>query len=167
MQISMYRASLPVFVHMLRNLRGILQKGAAHAEEKGFDPGVLVNCRLYPDMLPLSRQVQIATDVVKGFAARVADQSPPKYDDNESTFDELAERVGKTILFLESFEPGQIDGTEEKEVLLPLRSGDITLTGLDYLNHFVVPNFYFHVTTAYALLRHNGVELGKKDFMGR
>lgn len=167
MRISMYRASLPVFVHMLRNLREILQKGAAHAEDRGVDPGVLVNCRLYPDMFPLSRQVQIATDVVKGFAARVAGQSPPKYDDDESTFDELVERVDKTILFLESFEPGQIDGTEEKEVRLLLRSGDVTLTGLDYLNHFVVPNFYFHVTIAYALLRHNGVELGKKDFMGR
>lgn len=166
MRISMYRTSLPVFVHMLRNLREILKKGAAHAEDRGVDPGVLVNCRLYPDMFPLSRQVQIATDVVKGFAARVAGQSPPKYDDDESTFDELVERVDKTILFLESFEPGQIDGTEEKEVRLLLRSGDVTLTGLDYLNHFVMPNFYFHVTTAYALLRHNGVELGKKDFMG-
>lgn len=167
MRISMYQASLPVFVHMLRNLREILRKGAAHAEEKGIDPGVLLDCRLYPDMLPLSRQVQIATDVVKGFAARVAGQSPPKYEDNESTFDELVERINKTILFLESFEPGKIDGTEENEVLLPLRSGDVRLTGLDYLNHFVVPNFYFHVTIAYALLRHNGVELGKKDFMGR
>jgi len=166
MQMSMYQASLPVFIHMLGNLREILGKGAAHAEEKGIDPGVLLNCRLYPDMFPLSRQVQIATDVVKGFAARVADQSPPKYEDNEATFDELAERVGKTIVFLESFEPGQIDGTEEKQVLLPLRSGEVTLKGLDYLNHFVMPNFYFHVTTAYALLRHNGVELGKKDFIG-
>ena len=166
MQMSMYQASLPVFIHMLRNLREILGKGAAYAEEKGIDSAVLVNCRLYPDMFPLCRQVQIATDVVKGFAARISGQTPPKYEDNESNFDELAARVGKTIAFLESFKPEQIDGTEDKEITLPLRSGDLDLKGLDYLNRFVTPNFYFHVTTTYALLRHNGVELGKKDFIG-
>ena len=166
MQMSMYQASLPVFIHMLRNLRDILGKGAAYAEEKGIDPAVLVNCRLYPDMFPLARQVQIATDVVKGFAARLADQDPPKYADDESSLDELVARIGKTIVFLESFKPEQIDGTEDKEATLHLRSGDITLKGLDYLNRFVMPNFYFHVTTTYALLRHNGVGLGKKDFIG-
>lgn len=166
MQMSMYQASLPVFIHMLRNLREILQKGAAHASEKGIDPAVLVGCRLYPDMFPLSRQVQIATDVVKGFAARIAGQTPPKYEDDEATFDELIARVSKTIGFLETFEAEQVDGTEDKEVTLSLRSGDITLRGLEYLNGFVMPNFYFHVTTTYALLRHNGVDLGKKDFIG-
>ena len=166
MQMSMYQASLPVFIHMLRNLRGILGKGAAHCEEKGIDPGVLVDCRLYPDMFPLSRQVQIATDVVKGFAARLAGQEPPKYEDTEASFDELVARVDKTIAFLETFKPEQIDGTESKEVTLHLRSRDITLKGMDYLNGFVMPNFYFHVTTTYALLRHNGVELGKMDFIG-
>ena len=166
MQMSMYQASLPVFIHMLRNMREVLGKGAAYAEEKGIDPVVLINCRLYPDMFPLSRQVQIATDVVKGFAARLADQEPPKYEDDESTFDELAARVSKTIVFLESFKPEQIDGTEDKEITLHLRSRDLTLKGLDYLNGFVMPNFYFHFTTTYALLRHNGVELGKMDFIG-
>lgn len=166
MQMSMYQASLPVFERMLGNLRDILGKGAAHAEGKGIDPAVLIGSRLYPDMFPLSRQVQIATDVVKGFAARIAGQAPPKYEDNEATFDELAVRVNKTIAFLEGFEAEQIDGTEEKEITLSLRSGDFTLKGLDYLNGFVMPNFYFHVATTYALLRHNGVELGKKDFIG-
>ena len=167
MQMSMYQASLPVFIPMLQNLRGILGKGAAYAEEKGIDPAVLVNCRLYPDMFPLARQVQIATDVVKGFAARVAGQEPPKFEDSEASFDELIARVTKTIAFLEAFTPEQIDGTESKEVTLHLRSRDVTLKGLDYLNGFVMPNFYFHITTAYALLRHNGVELGKMDFIGR
>lgn len=166
MQMSMYQASLPVFIHMLRNLRGILEKGATHAEDRGIEPAILVDCRLYPDMFPLSRQVQIATDVVKGFAARISGQAPPKYEDDEATFDELIARVSKTIAFLETFGAKQIDGTEDKQITLPLRSGDVTLEGLDYLNRFVMPNFYFHVTTTYALLRHNGVELGKMDFVG-
>ena len=166
MKMSMYQASLPVFTRMLANLDKILEKGAAHAEERGIDPAVLINCRLYPDMFPLSRQVQIATDVVKGFPARLTGQTPPVYEDNEATFDELRARIRKTAALLDSFTPAQIDGTEDTEVTLPLRSGDIKLTGLDYLNCFVMPNFYFHVTTAYALLRHNGVVLGKMDFIG-
>lgn len=166
MEMSMYQASLPVFSRMLPNLESILEKGATHAEERGIDPAVLINSRLYPDMFPLSRQVQIATDVVKGFPARITGQTPPVYEDKETTFDELRARIRNTVAFLDSFTPEQINGTENTEITLPLRSGEISLKGLDYLNHFVMPNFYFHVTTAYALLRHNGVVLGKLDFLG-
>lgn len=166
MQMSMYHASIPLFAHMLRNLDAILAKGVAHAEAKGFDPGVLVNARLYPDMFPLSRQVQIATDVVKGCPARLSGQEPPSFEDNESSFPELSERVKKTIAFLETFEAEQIDGTEDKQVTLKLRSGEVKLDGYKYLTGFVIPNFFFHVTTTYDILRHNGVELGKKDFTG-
>lgn len=166
MKMSMYHASLPVFVHMLKNLDAILAKGAAHAEAKGIDPQVLVMARLYPDMFPLTRQVQIATDVVKGCPARLSGREPPRFEDNESSFPELSERVKKTIAFLETFKPEQIDGTEDKQVTLKLRSGDVTLDGYKYLTGFVIPNFFFHVTTAYDILRHNGVELGKKDFTG-
>ena len=166
MKMSMYQASLPVFSRMLENLEKILEKSAAYAEERSIDPAVLVNARLYPDMFPLSRQVQIATDVVKGFPARITGETPPVYEDNEATFDELRARIRNTVAFLATFTPERIDGTEETEVTLPLRSGDIKLKGLDYLNNFVMPNFYFHVTTTYALLRHNGVPLGKMDFIG-
>jgi len=166
MKMSMHAASLPVFIHMLRSLEAILAKGAAHAEAKGIDPGVLTAARLYPDMFPLTRQVQIATDVVKGCPARLSGGEPPKFEDNESSFPELSERVKKTIAFLETFKPEQIDGTEDKQVTLKLRSGDVTLDGYRYLTGFVIPNFFFHVTTAYDILRHNGVELGKKDFIG-
>jgi len=166
MKMSMYQASLPVFIHMLKNLDAILAKGAAHAEAKGIDPEVLVMARLYPDMFPLARQVQIATDVVKGCPARLAGQEPPKFEDNETSFGELSERVEKTIAFLQTFKPEQIDGTEDKQVTLHMRSGDLTLEGYSYLTGFVIPNFFFHVTTAYNILRHNGVELGKMDFIG-
>lgn len=166
MTISMYRASLPIFIRMLGNLDAILAKAAAYAEAKNIDPAVLIEARLYPNMFPLARQVQIATDVVKGCAARLSGAEPPKYEDDEASFPELAERVRKTIAFLEGFKPEQINGTEDKEVTLNLRSGDLTFDGLNYLTDFVIPNFYFHVTTAYAILRHNGVELGKMDFIG-
>lgn len=166
MTISMYQASLPGFIRILHNLDGILAKGASYAEAKNIDPAVLVGSRLYPDMFPLSRQVQIATDVVKGCAARLAGEEPPKYEDNETSFSELSERVRKTIAFLESFDASRIDGSEERQITLKLRSGDITLDGLNYLRGFVIPNFYFHVTTTYDILRHCGVELGKMDFVG-
>ncbi|MGH8225868.1 MAG: DUF1993 domain-containing protein [Gammaproteobacteria bacterium] len=167
MTISMYQASLPMFVRMLRNLDAILAKGAVHAEAKKIDPAVLVASRLYPDMFTLARQVQIATDIVKGCAARLSGQEPPKYEDNETSFPELAERVQKTIAFLETVKPEQIDGTEDKQITLNMRSGDLTFDGLSYLTGFVIPNFYFHLTTAYNILRHNGVELGKMDFLGK
>ena len=162
----MYAASMPPVIRSLTNLRAILEKAAAHAEAKNIDPTVLVDARLYSDMYPLSRQVQIATDVAKGAASRLAGLEPSKYEDNESTFPELLARIDKTIALLESFRPEQIAGTEEKTILLPRHDRTSTFTGLAYLTDFVLPNVYFHVTTAYAILRHNGVEIGKKDFLG-
>jgi hypothetical protein len=147
-------------------LSGILAKGSAHAEVLGIDPAVLINARLYPNMYPLSRQVQIATDVAKGCAARLAGQQPPPYADTEASFPELQERIGKTIAFLRSFGPAQIDGSEERRVELKVGGRPMTFQGLAYLQHFVLPNVYFHTTTAYAILRHNGVDLGKADYLG-
>jgi len=167
MKISMYQASLPVLKRMLVNLADILKKAAAHAEVKKIDPAVLITSRLYPDMFALARQVQIASDTAKGCAARLAGSEIPKYEDNEATFPELVTRIEKTIAFLDTFKPEQIDGTEDKSVTLKMRSGDLNFTGLSYLLNFVMPNFYFHATTAYDILRHNGVEVGKNDFLGK
>lgn len=166
MSLSMYQSSIPVFIHMLGNLRNILQKGAAHATNKNFDPTVLVNSRLAPDMFALARQVQIATDMAKGCAARLAGVEPPKYEDNETSFDELVARIDKTISYLKEFSPAQIDNTEAKEITLALRTRTLNFDGKTYLQHFVIPNMYFHITTTYNILRHNGVELGKQDFIG-
>jgi len=163
----MYKASIPVFVHMLGNLSVILGKGAAHAESKKIDPAVLLSSRLYPDMFALARQVQIATDMTKGCAARLAGQDPPSYEDNEASFAELKARIDKTIAFLKTFEPEQIDGTEEKTVQLKVGGQPMTFQGLPYLQHYVLPNLYFHTTTAYNILRHCGVDLGKKDYLGK
>jgi len=165
--ISMYQAAIPTLIHTLSNLVSILQKGAAHAENKKFDPTVLINSRLYPDMLPFSRQIQIATDNAKGCAARLAGLEPPKYEDTEASFPELIARVQKTIDYLNTFKPEQIDGSEEKTISLPMRNNVMTFLGMPYLLNFVLPNVYFHVTTAYDILRHNGVELGKQDFIGK
>ena len=164
--MSMYQSSIPVFLNMLGNLKHILQKGAAHAEAKGIDPSVFINSRLAPDMFPLSRQVQIAGDMVKGCGARLAGIDVPKYEDNETTFAELIQRVEKTMTFLQSLTPAQIDGSEQKAIELVLRTRTLNFTGQDYLQFFVIPNMYFHITTAYDILRHNGVELGKPDFIG-
>jgi hypothetical protein len=166
MSVSMYNAAVPVCIRALTNLAHILDKGAAHAEAKKIDPSVLINARLFPDMYPLSRQVQIAADIAKGCASRLSGQEPPKFDDNEKTFDELKARVEKTITHLRSFTPEQIDGSEEKTISFTIGGRPLTFKGLHYLQNFVLPNVYFHVTTAYALLRHNGVELGKQDFLG-
>ncbi len=166
MSISMYKASVPVFIHMLGNLRAILEKSVAHAGAKKFDPAVLVGSRLAPDMLALVRQVQIASDTAKGCSARLAGVEPPKYDDNEASFPELLARVDKTVDFLKALKPAQIDGSEAREISLPMRAGVRHFKGLAYLLHYALPNFYFHVTTAYNILRHNGVELGKQDFIG-
>jgi hypothetical protein len=167
MTISMYRASVPLIVRSLTNLRAILEKAAAHAEAKKIDPSVLLTMRLYPDMFTLSRQVQIAADNAKGVAARLAGLEPPKYEDHESTFPELVARIDKTVAYLETFKPEQIDGSEERTITLPLRGTTLSLNGLPYLLEFVLPNFYFHVTIAYAILRHCGVEIGKQDFLGK
>lgn len=166
MSHSMYVASIPPMIRSLTNLKSILEKAATHAEAKKIDPSVLINARLYPDMFPLSRQVQIATDVAKGAVSRLAGLEPPKYEDNEATFPELMARLDKTIALLESCPPEQIDGSEDKTITLPMHDRTATFKGLSYLYDFVLPNVYFHVTTAYAILRHNGVEIGKKDFLG-
>ena len=166
MTISMYQASAATFIHKLSNLAAILEKAAAHAEAKGFDGRVLVNSRLFPDMLPLSSQIQIATDGVKGGVARLAGQQPPKYEDNEGTLPELVERVRKTIAYIKTFTPEQIDGSEERAITLQVGKHTLHFAGLPYLLDFVTPNFYFHITTAYNILRHNGVEIGKRDYLG-
>jgi hypothetical protein len=166
MKLSMYQASVPVFSRQLNNLAAILDKAAAYADARKFDPSVLVNARLYPDMLPLSKQVQIATDHAKGAVARLAGVEPPKYEDTEASFPELIERVRKTIAFVETFGAGNIDGSDERPVSVTVRSNTLNFTGADYLTRYALPNFYFHVTTAYAILRHGGVEIGKKDFLG-
>jgi hypothetical protein len=162
----MYVAAVPPIIRSLSNLRAILEKAAAYAEAKKIDPSVLINARLYPDMFPLSRQVQLASDVAKGAASRLAGLEPPKYEDNESTFPELLARLDKTIALLEYCKPEQVDGSEDKTIVLPMHDKTVTFTGSSYLHDFVLPNVYFHVTTVYAILRHNGVEIGKKDFLG-
>ncbi|MCF7965391.1 MAG: DUF1993 family protein [Methylobacter tundripaludum] len=166
MSLTMYQASIPVFVRMLGNLSAILDKAAAHAEAKKIDPAIFVNARLTPDMYPLSRQVQIATDMVKGCAARLAGIEVPRYEDNETTFAELQARIAKTKAFLQSVSAEQIDGSEDRKITLKFGSRELNLLGQAYLLDFVLPNFHFHLTTAYAILRHNGVEIGKKDYTG-
>lgn len=166
MSLSMYQASIPAFVRMLNNLSAILDKAAAYADARKIDPSIFVNARLAPDMFPLARQVQIATDGVKGCAARLAGLEVPSYPDTETTFPELKARIAKTIAFLQSVPAAQIDGSEARKVTLKLRGEEMTFLGQPYLLDFVIPNFYFHLTTAYAILRHNGVEIGKADFLG-
>ncbi len=167
MSLSMYQASIPQFQRMLGNLASILEKAESWAVEKKLDPAVLLNLRLAPDMFPLKRQLQIATDSAKGCAARLAGVDIPSYPDTEETFAELKARLQKTIDFLASFTPAQIDGSEEKSIILNFPSMELKFSGRDYLFQFVQPNFYFHLTTAYAILRHNGLDIGKMDFIGR
>ena len=166
MSITMHTASVPVFIRMLGNLGTWLDKAEAHAQAKKFDPAVYLGARLAPDMLPFTKQIQIACDGAKFGVSRLAGVEAPKFDDNEASFTELRERVRATIAFIQSVPASKIDGTEDKDVTIPRRDGPMTLKGEFYLKHYVMPNFYFHLTTAYALLRHNGVELGKMDFLG-
>jgi uncharacterized protein len=167
MPISMYQASVPVIIRTLQNLTGILEKGATYAETKKIDPSVLVNSRLFPDMFPLSKQVQIASDIAKRGAAQLAGVEAPKFEDNEITFPQLIERVQKTISFLNTLKPEQIDGSEERTITLQMRDNTLSFQGMPFLLYFVLPNVYFHVTTAYDILRHCGVEIGKQDFLGK
>lgn len=167
MSISMYLASVPPIIRTLTNLRGMLEKAAAHAEARKIDPSVLVNARLYPDMYPLARQVQITTDNAKGSVSRLAGVEPPKYEDTEATFAELIARIDKTIELVKGFKADQIDGSEDKDITLKIPNRTLTFKGLPYLLDFVIPTIYFHVSIAYAILRHNGVEIGKLDFIGR
>ncbi len=166
MSLSMYPASIPVFVRMLGNLSNILDKAEAHAGAKKIDPAIFVNGRLSPDMFPLSRQVQIATDVVKGCAARLAGIEVPCYEDNEATFSELQARIAKTKAFIESVTQTQLNSSEDLAITLKFGSKELHFLGQAYLLDFVLPNFYFHVTTTYAILRHYGVEVGKTDYTG-
>jgi uncharacterized protein len=166
MTISMYQASAPRFARLLRNLAAILAKAQAHCEARKIEPAALTTDRLYPDMFPFTRQVQIACDTAKGAVARLAGMEPPKHEDTEQTFAELQARIAKTLDFVEAVKSSQVDGSETREVVLKQRSGELRLKGLDYLFQHAYPNFYFHAATAYNILRHNGVELGKKDFIG-
>ena len=167
MKISMYEASIPMFLQTLRNLKIFLEKGIAQAETKKYDPNLLAAARLTVDMLPLTRQIQIASDAAKGAAARLAGVEAPKFEDNETTMADLIARVGKTIDYLQGFKPEQLDGSEDKTITIQTPRQSFSFPGLIYLRHWAIPNFFFHVTTAYGLLRQNGVELGKADFLGR
>jgi uncharacterized protein len=166
MKISMYEASAPRFVNMLTNLSGILGKAQAHAEAKKIDPAALTNDRLFPDMLPMKRQVQIACDTAKGAVARLAGVEVPKHEDTEQTFAELKARIAKTIDFVKTVTPAQLEGAEDRSIHLKLGPREVDYTGIQYLLGHALPNFYFHVTTAYDILRHNGVELAKRDYIG-
>ena len=166
MSISMYQASAPRFANTLNNLSAILAKAKIHAEAKKIDEQVLTSSRLFPDMFALARQVQIACDTAKGAVARLAGVEIPKHEDSEKTFDELRERIARTLAFIATVKAAQIDGTEDKEIVLKLQGKDVPTKGMTYLLGRAWPNFYFHVTTAYNILRHNGVELGKGDFIG-
>jgi uncharacterized protein len=166
MNISMYQASAPRFANTLKNLSAILDKAQAHAEMRKIDPLVLTSARLYPDMFALARQVQIACDTAKGAVARLAGIEVPKHEDSEKTIAELQARVAKTLDFIAGVKPAQLDGSEDREIVLRLQGNDVKFQGLQYLLGFAWPNFYFHATTAYDILRHNGVELGKRDFIG-
>ena len=166
MSISMYTASVTVFSRMLTNLLAIMEKAEANAVERKFKADVLVTQRLAPDMLPLSSQIQIATDAAKGAVARLSGREIPSWPDNETTFGDLKARVKKAIDYLATFKPNDLDGTENKQVVIKIAGEDVPLRGEDYLVGRAMQNFYFHVTTAYAILRHNGVPIGKRDYLG-
>ena len=165
MAMSMYSASVPVFQHMLRNLAHILDKAEANAQARKFDPSVLTTYRLAPDMLPFTRQVLIACDAAKNGVARVSGVEAPKFEDNESTFADLKARIQKTLDYLQKVPASALDGTEDKDVTFPVGPNTRTMKGQAYLLTWVMPNFYFHTVTAYDILRHNGVELGKRDYL--
>ncbi len=166
MPYSMSQASLPVFEIGLNALSGVLDKAAAYAAAKKIDPAVLLGSRLAPDMFSLLRQVQVVCDHAKNGAGRLAGAEPPKFDDNEASLDQLKERIGKTLAYLKTLDGKAIDGAAESEITFPLGPAKGQMKGADYLDHFVLPNFYFHLCAAYAILRHCGVELGKRDFFG-
>jgi hypothetical protein len=167
MPLSMFQASVPAFVQTLEALSGVLDKAQAHATAKKIDPAVLIAARLSPDMFPLQRQVLIACDFAKGATARLAGVEVPSWPGDDKTFEDLKARIKRTIEFVQSFSPAQIDGSEAREVSISVAGKPMSFEGQPYLLHFVMPNLYFHAAVAYAILRHNGVELGKRDFMGR
>lgn len=167
MSLSMYDASVPVFRQILTSLGDILSKAETHAAERKIDPNALLQARLFPDMFALARQIQIAADFAKGACARLAGAEVPKYEDTEQSFADLRARLDKTIAFIDSLPKAQIVGSETREVQTSAGPNSKTFTGQVYLTHYALPQFFFHATTAYAILRHNGVEVGKRDFMGK
>ena len=166
MNISMYQASVPRFVNILGNLSKILDQAQAHVDAKKIDAAALPNFRLYPDMLPMTTQVQIACDAAKGVVARLAGVEIPVFEDNEKTLADLKARVDKTIAFIQTIKPPQVDGTEDKEIVIKRADKETRYTGMQFLLGHATPNFYFHVTTTYLILRHNGIEIGKRDYLG-
>lgn len=166
MTLSMYQASVPAFTQMLTALSTVLDKAEAHAAARKIDPAVLLGTRLFPDMFPLTRQVQIACDFAKGTTARLAGAEVPAYADTETSFAQLKERIAKTQAFIAAFTPSQIDGSEQRDITLKAGARELHFKGQPYLVGFALPNFYFHASVAYAILRASGVELGKMDFLG-
>jgi hypothetical protein len=166
MKISMHAMSVDVFAHTLGNLSGFLEKGVAYAKQRKFEPAALLTSRLAPDMLPLTRQVQIACDLAKNSVARLKGEEPPRFPDTETSFEELHARISRTIDYLKSIPASALEGAETRDIKLPSGERTLEFKGLEFLGQWAIPNVFFHVTTAYAILRHNGVELGKRDFLG-
>jgi hypothetical protein len=165
--MSIYNATIPVFEQLLNALSSIIDKAKAHAEGRKIDPAALTVARLRPDMFPFVKQVQVACDWAKNTGARLAGLEPPKFEDNETTFEELKARITKTLDYLRSLKRQDIDAGAERVVVFPMGPGNkMKMKGSDYAFHLALPNFYFHVTTAYGILRHSGLEIGKRDFMG-
>ncbi len=164
-KVSMHAVSAPIFVRNLNNLSSMLAKAEQQAKAKGYDPAVLLSARLAPDMFPLTKQIQIATDNAKGCVARLAGQQIEAIERTETTFAELQARIKKVLGIVESYKPEQFEGSEAREITIKIPNMELKFSGLDYVNQWAMPNFYFHVTMAYAILRHNGIELGKKDFL--
>ena len=166
MTITIHQASVPVFVQGLKGLKGVLTKAAAHVDAKKLDPDSLLKARLFPDMFPLLRQAQIATDFAKGCAARLAGEEVPAWDDTETSFEDLIARVDRAIAYVEGLDPAKFENAEDRDITLTRRGETSVIKGLAYLQTQAQPNFFFHLTTAYAILRKNGVEVGKKDYLG-
>jgi hypothetical protein len=166
MEAGMYAMSIPLIKRGLTNLSALIDKAAAHVEAHKIDPAALINFRLYPDMLPFSKQIQVACDLSKGCAARLGGVAVPKHEDTETTFAELQARIAKTIAFIDTVDSKAIDASAANPIKIPIRDRELNLTGYSYLTQMALPNVYFHLTTAYAILRHNGVVIGKTDFIG-
>ncbi len=164
-KVSMHAVSAPIFVRNLNNLASMLSKAEQQAKTKGYDPAVLLNQRLAPDMFPLTKQIQIACDHAKGCVARLAGEPPEVMEDTETTFAELQARIKKVLGIVQSYKPEQLDGSDTREITIKIPNSEFKFSGLDYVNHWAMPNFYFHATMAYAILRHNGIDLGKRDFL--
>ncbi|HEV8445153.1 MAG TPA: DUF1993 domain-containing protein [Steroidobacteraceae bacterium] len=166
MKISMHAMSYDVFKKALIQLLHLLEKAVANAKARNFEPNVFAGLRLAPDMLPFTRQIQLTSDFAKNSMARLAGIDPPKFEDNEATIDELVTRVKKTLDYIGTVSAAQLEGSEDRDIKIPLRDRTLELKGLPFLQNWALPNFFFHYVTAYNLLRHNGVDIGKRDFLG-